>query len=172
MQTSIGTVLEQTTDAVTADPALAQAAVAVTGDLGDGCQVAVDLGERTLSFDMPAPLGGTDTAPSPGQYALAALAACQAITYRIWSEKLGVALDAVRVDVRGDVDLHGLLGVGSDARSGFGRVDIGVEITGPETPERYAQLRRAVEQHCPILDVFAAPVPVSASMRIVGTEVA
>ncbi len=172
MSSSAGTGLQQTTAAMAADPTIARAEVTATGELGDRCRVDVRVGDETVVFDMPAALGGTGLAPSPGQHALAALAACQAITYRIWSEKLGVRLDALRVDVRGQVDLQGLLGIDAGTCSGFAHVDLAVEIDGPEPAQRYEQLRGAVNEHCPVLDVFAAPVPVTASLIVAGTSLA
>lgn len=172
MSTAVETALQQTTAAMTADPAIARAVVTVSGELGDGCRVEVRAGDETLVFDMPAPLGGTELAPSPGQYALAALAACQAITYRLWSERLGVKVETLRVDARGHVDLQGLLGLDEGTRSGFTHVDVDVQVGGPEPAERYDALRRVVNEHCPILDVFAAPVPVAASLAVTGSPVA
>jgi putative redox protein len=34
-------------------------------------------------------------------------------------------------------------------------------VTGPESAERYAELAAAVDQHCPVLDLFQNPVPVT-----------
>ena len=36
-----------------------------------------------------------------------------------------------------------------------------VTVTGPESPERYQELAAAVDQYCPVLDLFANPVPVT-----------
>ena len=36
-----------------------------------------------------------------------------------------------------------------------------VTVTGPESDERYAELAAAVDEHCPVLDLFKNPVPVT-----------
>ena len=46
-------------------------------------------------------------------------------------------------------------------RPGFSAVRIEVTVTGPESPERYEELAAVVDQHCPVLDLFANPVPVT-----------
>lgn len=170
MSTSLGTQIERTTEAITADGDMAKALVRATGALRAGCAVDVQVDGETLVFDMPVPLGGTELAPTPGQYALASLAACQAITYRIWSEKLGVRIDELRVGVRGQIDVRGLLGIDRRARRGFSHVDLDIVLRGPEPSERYENLRRVVNEHCPILDVFSAPVPVSSSITVEASD--
>ena len=40
-----------------------------------------------------------------------------------------------------------------------------VAITGPETVERYEQLRAVVDEHCPVLDLFTNATPVEVSVR-------
>lgn len=38
-----------------------------------------------------------------------------------------------------------------------------VQITGPETQERYEELVETVERHCPVLDSLGNQVPVRAT---------
>jgi len=49
-------------------------------------------------------------------------------------------------------------------RPGFGAVRLDIRISGPETEERYQELRAAVDEHCPVLDLFANATPVSVSV--------
>jgi organic hydroperoxide reductase OsmC/OhrA len=51
-------------------------------------------------------------------------------------------------------------------RPGFSAVRVQVGITGPESPERYQQLAAAVDEHCPVLDLFRNPVPVDRIITI------
>ena len=50
------------------------------------------------------------------------------------------------------------------ARAGFTHVRLAITITGPETQERYTELRDVVDQHCPVLDLFVNATPVSATV--------
>jgi putative redox protein len=47
-------------------------------------------------------------------------------------------------------------------------VRVEVTVAGPESAERYAELAAAVDEHCPVLDLFKNPVPVT---RTIATEV-
>ena len=109
-------------------------------------------------------LGGADAAANPVQYALASLGSCQAITYRFWAAQLGVELDTLSVRVEGDLDLRGFFGVDDEVRPGFTAVRVEVTLAGPESEQRYAELAKAVDEHCPVLDLFKNPVPVSRAL--------
>ena len=86
------------------------------------------------------------------------------MTYRIWSEKLGIRFDDIKVEVDGGLDVQGILGLRDGARPGFADVSVNVHISGPEPRERYEELQQAVNSHCPVLDIFTAPVPVTTTM--------
>ena len=126
--------------------------------------VEVRLGGRVVAVDEPEALGGQGTAPTPEQYALAALGACEAITFRYWSERLGIPFDELRVDVRGEIDLRAALGLADGARPGYRSVQLTVRVAGPESAVRYAELLRAVDDHAPVLDVFRNAVGVETAL--------
>ncbi len=157
--------LEATTDAVTLNPGRASVKLEADGALVGPCEVRARVGDWTLVVDEPEALGGADAAPNPLQMALVALCSCQAITYRLWAEKKGITLDDVEVSVRGTTDIRGLLGVSGAARPGFTGVSIDVRISGPEDRDTYEELRRTVDAHCPVFDVFAAPLTVTTRLR-------
>jgi hypothetical protein len=41
-------------------------------------------------------------------------------------------------------------------------------VAGPESEARYAELAAAVDEHCPVLDLFKNPVPVSRTLVTSG----
>ena len=49
---------------------------------------------------------------------------------------------------------------------GVTEADIKVTVAGPESEERYAELAAAVDEYCPVLDLFKNPVPVSRALVI------
>jgi len=63
--------------------------------------------------------------------------------------------------VEGDLDIRGFFGFDDTVRPGFTAVRVEVIVTGPESAERYAELAAAVDEHCPVLDLFKNPVPVT-----------
>ncbi len=132
---------------------------AVTLD-GEGLRCDAPLRTHVVSADEPRSVGGDDSAPNPVEIALAALATCQAITYRVWATTLGICLERVRVEAEGDFDSRGFFGLDDGVPPGLAAVRLRIDVEGPEPPERYRELADAVDAHCPVLDLLSRPVPV------------
>lgn len=163
---TLTTVIADTRQAVTDDPAAARALFSTHSTLTGVTEVTVRTATHEFTVDEPPALGGDGSAPNPVEYALASLGSCQAITYRFWAEQLGISFDELTVTVDGDLDIRGFLGFNDSIRPGFSAVRVRVGITGPETPERYQQLAAAVDEHCPVLDLFRNPVPVDRTITV------
>jgi len=151
---------------IAGDAAKARVVFRAEGALDGPTHVTLAAREHTIGVDEPAALGGGDAHANPVEYALASLASCQAITYRVWAAKLGIALDNVEVAAEGDIDLHGFLGLDDGVRPGFTGVRLTVTPSGPESPERYQQLADAVDAHCPVLDLLTNATPVERRLAV------
>jgi uncharacterized OsmC-like protein len=162
---TIREVIERTTRAVLKNPTAAQASYQVDSHLVGATEVHVRAGSRRLVIDEPAELGGTNLGSNPIDHALAALGSCQAITYRFWSEKLGIPFDRLSIEVDGDLDFRGFLGLSDDVRPGLEGVRVNVHITGPAPRAEYERLHAEVERHCPMLDVFRNQVLASTKLQ-------
>jgi uncharacterized OsmC-like protein len=163
---SFDTIIAKTRQAIADDPAKARVLFTAQGTLVGVTEVDIRTGAHSFTVDEPRSLGGANAAANPVQYALASLGSCQAITYRLWAAQLGVTLDSITVRVEGDLDLRGFFGVGDGVRPGLSAVRVEVTVAGPETEERYAELATAVDEHCPVLDLFQNPVPVSRALHL------
>ena len=143
------------------DPARAVVRPRAEARMGAGTRVDVRVGAFEFAVDEPESVGGTGTAPNPVQITLGTLGSCFAITYRYWAEELGLRLDAVTVTVDADFDTGAFFGfpgaVGTPAPSA---VRCAIQLQGPEPADRYAKLIAAVDEHCPMLDLFTQAIPV------------
>ena len=63
--------------------------------------------------------------------------------------------------------MRGFFGLDEQTRAGFGQVRVAVQVRGPETPQRYAELQAAVDSHCPVLDLFTNPTTVRTALTVV-----
>jgi uncharacterized OsmC-like protein len=146
------------------DPARAVVRLRTEGRMGDGTRVDLRAGAFEFAADEPVSVGGTGTAPNPVQMALAALGSCQAITYRYWAEELGLRLDGVTVTVEANFDTGAFFGFPGSGTPAPSAVHCSVTLEGPEPAARYEELAAAVDEHCPVLDLFSRAVPVERSV--------
>lgn len=123
-----------------------------------------------VDVDEPPSLGGTDAAPNPVELALAALAACQEITYRLHADALGIPLDGVSVSIEGVIDLRGSFAVDEAVRPGFGAIRGSVLLDSPAPPDELRRLKAHVDAHCPVLDLLSNPTPVELELRTPSSE--
>lgn len=109
--------------------------------------------------DEPASMaGGQNMGPRPLEYFLAGFAFCQQVVLAKHALATGVEVTDVAVEVEGDVDPRGVLGIGA--------VDPGFDgalrqITRIESPATEAEIRDLVEQaesHCPAFASLSVPV--------------
>lgn len=124
----------------------------------------VSAGKHHFLVDEPDALAGDDIAASPVEYALGALISCQVVVYRLYAQALGIRIDDIDVTAEGDLDARRLFGIDESVRAGFSNVRLSITISGPDSQERYDELREVVDAHCPVLDLFANPTPVSVTV--------
>src|SRR5262249_35735970 len=92
-------------------------------------------GRHTVTADEPADRGGQDAGPSPSDLLAAALAACTAITLRMYADRTQLQLEAIHVSV----DLHRA----EDKSTSIDRV---LEFEGDLTGEQRARLADIAER--------------------------
>lgn len=119
----------------------------------------VRTGSHELLVDEPAGLAGDDAAASPVELALSALLGCQTVVYRLYAQRLGLTIDRLELRAEGDLDVRGLFGT-DGVRPGFRSIRVVVDVDGPHERERYEELRRVVDAHCPVHDLFSSPTAI------------
>jgi uncharacterized OsmC-like protein len=163
---SVSAAIEANEQAISAEPGRARVVFKTEGALVGPTEVRLTSREHVLEVDEPDVLAGGNRHANPVEYALAALASCQAITYRFWAAKLGIELEGLEIAAEGDLDLQGFFGLDAGVRPGFTAVRLDVTPLGPEPAERYRELADAVDAHCPVLDLFANPTAVERRLAI------
>jgi uncharacterized OsmC-like protein len=77
----------------------------------------------------------------------------------------GVKLNKVAVNVEGDIDLRGLLGLAKDVRNGFQRIDVSFDIDGDAPPEALAEIVRQSKARSAVYDVVTNGVDVGIQIK-------
>ena len=161
MSETLATVISAMQDKLRIGPDNALASFQSSSQLGAGFRSEVSIRQHALVIDEPASLGGSDSGPNPIEVLLAALGACQEITYRAYATALGIPLESVAVRLTGDIDLRGFFGVNDAVRAGFQSIRGEVHISSSASAAELARLQAAVNSHCPVLDMLSRPVPVT-----------
>ncbi|TFC88893.1 OsmC family peroxiredoxin [Cryobacterium sinapicolor] len=152
------------TERIRADATKAQLIYRVTATGEGSVATRVTAGRHVFLVDEPGALAGDDGAASPVEIALGALLSCQVVVYRLYAQALGIQVDEIDIVAEGDLDVRKLFGLDEDVRAGFSAIRLNITLSGPERDERYQELRATVDAHCPVLDLFANPTPVTVTV--------
>jgi uncharacterized OsmC-like protein len=123
----------------------------------------IDIGRAIYQAQAHAGVGGVGTAACSGDLLLGALAACAQITCQMVAEAMGIQAERVEVEVEGDLDLRGTLGVSKDVSVGFEDIRLRFDIEAPEaTEEQLKTLRERTERYCVVLQTLTSPPTIRA----------
>lgn len=147
----------------------AQATFQANTQLVHGLRTEATIRQFSFIVDEPQTLGGTDQGPNPVELVLAALGTCQEIVYAAYAAALNIPLRAVRIRVRGTLDLRGLFNV-APVQAGLNEVTYHVDIDSPAEPTVIRQLVELVDQHCPVLDTLRRPVATTRAVYLNGDD--
>jgi uncharacterized OsmC-like protein len=115
--------------AILADPDKARARYApVSATAVGGLKCCVNGSGQMIETDMPAATGGENSAPSPGWFFRASLAACCATVIAQEASRRNVSLTKLVVTVEGDGDVRGMLGLDATISAGHLAIRANVEI--------------------------------------------
>src|ERR671933_1440675 len=118
----------------------------------------VDLGRAVYEAQAHAGVGGPGTAACSGDLLLGALAACAQVTCQMVAEAMGIRAERIEVEVEGDLDLAGTLGISKDVPVGFESIRLRFDIDAPEaTEEKLRALQEKTERYCVVLQTLANP---------------
>ena len=124
----------------------------------------VEVGQKLLAAQAHQGVGGPGTAACSGDLLLGALAACAQLTCQLVATAMGIPVEHIRVDVDGEMDLAGTLGISKDVPVGFEDIHATFEIDAPEaTPEQLAALREKTEQYCVVMQTLIKPPKIRTS---------
>jgi putative redox protein len=161
--------------AIRANPRLATGTTTVRVHWQGGTQAIGRVRQfEPIVIDEPPAFGGTDRGPNPAELLLVALGACQELTLAVLAEQLGLQIESIEVEVQGELDLRGFLGIDRAVRPGFQRIEMTVHITSPEPEERLRDLLDLADQLCPVSDMLRQPVPTETILEVshpIGTGV-
>ena len=121
-----------------------------------------------LLVDEPPDMGGNDAGMNPVELLLTSLGACQGIVYSLYAHMMGIELDSVIVELKGQLDVRGVFGVDLSVPPGYQTITFETRITSQEDAATIEELVRMVEARCPTLDTLKRPVDVTGKVFLNG----
>jgi uncharacterized OsmC-like protein len=118
-----------------------------------------------LDSDEPVVLLGQESAPSPVEYLLHALAACVTSALVYHAAARGIQLQEVESRLEGEIDLHGFLGLDDNVRRGYKNIKIKFRIKADVPDEQLEELCRLGPTYSPVFDSITRGVPVEVSLE-------
>lgn len=130
----------------------------------------VEVGQKMFEAQGHRGVGGPGTAACSGDMLLGALAACAQLTCQLVASAMGIPVEEIRVDVEGEMDLRGTLGISKDVPVGFQDINTRFHITARQaTAEQLDALKEKTEQYCVVMQTLLQPPAVRTTWLTAGT---
>ncbi len=118
-----------------------------------GMATTVDLDGIRLVFDEPVPHGGTGLGPTPLQGVLAALCACESVTFNRVANEMGFSYAQIDFNAAFTIDIRGRSGVRGVVPH-FQTVKVEARVATDEEAERLRDVVNETELRCPVYNLI------------------
>jgi uncharacterized OsmC-like protein len=149
------------------DPSAALVTLRASGTLGEGVTCSVQTGRALAAAGLHPASGGDGTTICSGDMLLEALAACAGVTLRAVATSLQLEVGG-SVDVEGDLDFRGTLGVDKDAPVGFRSIRVRFDLDTAASEEELDTLLRLTIRYCVVWQTLASSPELAASWNRVA----
>jgi uncharacterized OsmC-like protein len=139
------------------DPSAALITLRANGRIAEGITCRIETGKALVEAGLHPATGGDGLSACSGDMLLEALAACAGVTLSAVATAIGVDIRDGRVNVEGDLDFRGTLGVSKDAPAGFRDIRLRFVLDTDATDEQLATLMRLTERYCVVYQTLRQP---------------
>lgn len=114
-----------------------------------------------LEGDEPPVLLGDNSAPNAVEAVLHALASCLVVGFIYNAAAQGIEVRDLEMEIEGELDLHGFLGLSEEVRPGYEQIDLTYRVRADAPQEKLEELCAYVQKTSPVVDMLRNPVPVT-----------
>jgi uncharacterized OsmC-like protein len=137
-----------------------------TAILEEGLRCRVTAADGTaIGTDMPIAIGGDGSAPTPGWFVRAGIAACNGTVIAMRAARLGITLNKLEVTVDSESDRRGLLGM-DDVVPGPLRMSVRVNLNADADPGRLREIVHWAINHSPMADAVRRAVELKVEVAV------
>lgn len=130
-------------------------AKAMTVKSPEGLKTTTSVREFEVTCDEPVESGGTNLGMNPVELLLASLGSCMTIAAFYLAPAQGINVSAFSVELEGDVDPDGFMGLNPDVRNGFSEIRITPHISCDAPADRAREFVELVASRCPVHDTLS-----------------
>lgn len=120
----------------------------------------VRMGDYIVITDSAPGLAGNSLGPSSPEMLLGALASCLVHTYLLQASLNEIPLDGVDVEVRGVLDMTGVVGLPVTGPIRLEQVSYAPRVVSSADADTVARLHSLVDQTCAVLNTLRTPIRV------------
>ena len=113
--------------------------------------------------DEPRVIAGEDTAPTPVEFVLHALASCLTTTMVYHAAVQGIRIESVESQLEGDIDVRGFFGLSEDVRKGYKQVRVRMQVKSDASAEKLKELA----MYSAVYDIVSNSLPVELDIEII-----
>ena len=146
------------------DPGKAGVKLRASGSLGAGVSCRVDTGRALVEAGLHPATGGSGLQACSGDMLLEALAACAGVTLQAVATALEIPVRGGTVEVEGDLDFRGTMGVSKEVPVGFQTIRLRLNLDSDATKEQLDTLLKLTERYCVVLQTLRTPPAITAAL--------
>jgi len=118
-----------------------------------------------IIVDEPKELGGSNTAPNPVEYILAAFAGCLNVMGHLIAGEMGFELRSLEIDITGELNPAKLFGQSDADRAGYKNIVVMMKPNCDADDATLEKWLHTVEQRCPVSDNIQHATPVQVMLE-------
>ena len=103
---------------------------------------------------------GTSEGANPVEFLPHALAGCVTTTFILHAMARGITIRELSTELKGDIDLQGLLGLDDSVSAGYEQISIRMTVKADCSDTELDDLLSYAQQHSPVCNTVCRPVPV------------
>jgi len=147
-------------------PESAVVTLKATGSLdAPGVSCRVDTARALVEAGLHPATGGSGLQACSGDMLLEALAACAGVTLRAVATALDIPVRGGTIDVEGDLDFRGTLGVSKDAPVGFRDIRVRLNLESDASPQQVETLLKLTERYCVVLQTLKSSPAIRTTVK-------
>ena len=133
-----------------------------------GVSCRVDTGRALVEAGLHPATGGSGMQACSGDMLLEALAACAGVTLRAVATALEIPVRGGSIEIEGDLDFRGTLGVSKEVAVGFLAIRLRLDLDSDASKEQLDTLLKLTERYCVVLQTLRSPPRVSLTVGMHG----